>query len=408
MQRPDERRELSRRSFIAGGVQLTALGSLAPLAAGASALGLPGLNGDRILVVVQLTGGNDGLNTVAPHGQDAYYRLRPTLALKESALHRLDEHVALHPSLGGLAELYREGKLAIAHGVGHPNADRSHFRSLEIWHTAEPYAPAGRVGWLGNMADQLLARAPGTLPALSVGGRGSVLSMRGESAVPPTVPDDRGFRLAHASRQVAAQRDALASRKRPARPGSDLDFVRSAARTAYDAAARMADATGRGGDAEYPDRPLAKEFRLVAQLIRGGFGTRIFHVSLGGFDTHASQASVHAALLSDLDGALSAFQRDLDRSGQADRVVTMVFSEFGRRAAENGSRGTDHGRGNPVLLLGPKVAAGQHGERPDLERLVQGDVPSTTDFRGIYSQLERDWMGLEPFSRARVEAPRVL
>lgn len=410
---PTRSNDLTRRAFVAGGVRLTALGSLAP-ALGASALAQTGKSdaNDRILVVVQLTGGNDGLNTVVPHAQDAYYRMRPTLAVKESAVHKLDDHVGLHPNLGQLAELYREGSMAVVHGVGHPNADRSHFRSLEIWHTAEPYAPAGRVGWLGNMADQLIARSPGSLPALSVGGRGSVLAMRGARAVPPTVPDDRGFRLARTSRQIAAQRSALADGARaksaPTRAGSDLEFLRSAAHTAYDAAERMAAATGRENGVAYPDQPLSKELKLVAQLIRGGFGTRIYHVALAGFDTHASQASVHEVLLSRLDGALGAFQRDLEKGGQAKRVVTMVFSEFGRRAAENGSRGTDHGRGNPVFLLGPSVTAGQHGARPDLGKLVQGDIPSTADFRGLYAQLERDWMGLEPFSKAQVKAPRVL
>lgn len=394
---------LSRRSFLAGGVQLSVLGSLAPRLLGATVQ--DEAKAGRILVVVQLSGGNDGLNTVIPFSQDAYYRMRPTLGQKIGSIHRLDEHTALHPALGGLAELYGDGSLSIVHGAGHPNSDRSHFRSMEIWHTAEPFKPVGRVGWLGNMADQLLERSPGALPALSVGGRGSVLSMRGAKAVPPTVPDDRGFRLAHTSKQLSRERDLIVA---PARQATgDLAFLRSAARTAYSAAERMAKATGAKTTAEFPGTPLGKELRLVAQLIRSGFGTRIFHVSLGGFDTHASQASVHGALMNQLGAALTAFQRDLEAAGQAERVVTMVFSEFGRRAKENGSRGTDHGRGNPVLLLGPKVAGRQHGTRPDLGDLVDGDIPSTTDFRGIYAALERDWMGLRPFSRAGIVGPKL-
>lgn len=404
---------LSRRSFLAGGVQLSVIGSLAPSILDSRLLDacLMGATlqdeakADRILVVVQLSGGNDGLNTVIPFSQDAYYRTRPTLGQKVGAIHRLDEHVALHPALGGLAELYQEDSLSIIHGVGHPGSDRSHFRSMEIWHTAEPFQPVGRVGWLGNMADQLLAKSPGSLPALSVGGRGSVLSMRGAKAVPPTVPNDRGFRLAQTSKQLARERDMIVAPKRKA--AGDLAFLRSAARTAYNAAERMSKATSAKTKAQFPGTPLAKELRLVAQLIRGGFGTRIFHVSLGGFDTHASQASVHGALLTQLGAALTAFQRDLQAAGQADRVVTMIFSEFGRRVAENGSRGTDHGRGNPVLLLGPKVAGRQHGTRPDLGDLVDGDIPSTTDFRGIYASLERGWMGLKPFSKAQIGGPKL-
>ena len=398
----------NRRSFLVGGLQVTALGSAMP-ALGRNAFAPRTAKDDRILVVVQLSGGNDGLNTVIPYGQDAYYRLRPTLGQKPSAIHALDEHVGLHPNLGGLKSLYDDGAMAVVHGVGHPNADRSHFRSLEIWHTAEPFKPVGRVGWLGHLADQILAKDPAALPALSIGGRGSALSMRGALAVPPTVPDDRGFRLAHTSRQIAEERAALTEKDRPLRGKPQLEFLRSAARTAYDAAERMAEiASDKRAEANYPDTPLAKELRLVAQLIRGNFGTRIFHVSLGGFDTHASQASVHSAHLAQLDGALTAFQRDLMKSGKSDDVATLVFSEFGRRAQENGSRGTDHGRGNPLLLFGTKLRAGQHGSRPDLEDLVEGDIPSTADFRGIYQQLEKDWMGLEPFSNADVEAPRVV
>ncbi len=404
-----------RRSFLVGGVRLTALGSAAA-AFGPSAFASPFPGGaltrdnERVLVVVQLSGGNDGLNTVIPHAQDEYYRARPTLAQKPSAVHQLDDHIGFHPTLGGLAELYREGQVAIVHGVGHPNADRSHFRSMEIWHTAEPFKPVGRVGWLGNMADQLLGQSPGSLPALSVGGRGSVLSMRGASATPPTVPDDRGFRLARASEQIAKERAILsAARRETSAPTSDqLAFLRMTARTAYDAADRMSKITRNDGKSDYPGTPLGKELRLVGQLIRGHFGTRIYHVALGGFDTHASQASVHNARLEQLNGALAAFQRDLVDAGQADSVTTLVFSEFGRRVEENGSRGTDHGRGNPVLLLGGGLKAGQHGTRPDLTDLVQGDIPSTTDFRGLYRQLEDKWMGLRPFATEKVDAPKIV
>jgi uncharacterized protein (DUF1501 family) len=403
-----------RRSFLAGGIRLTtigtALGTLGPAALACAGEDKPSHGRERILVVVQLSGGNDGLNTVIPHGQDEYYRARPTLGQKPSAVHQLDEHVGLHPKLGGLAELYREGQMAIVHGVGHPNSDRSHFRSMEIWHTAEPFKPVGRVGWLGNMADQLIAKAPGSLPALSVGGRESVLSMRGATATPPTVPDDRGFKLANTSRQIADARTEIASKMRRdgARAKNELAFLRMTARTAYDAADRMSKMTQAEGGAKYPGTPLAKELRLVGQLIRGGFGTRIYHVALGGFDTHASQASVHGALMEQLNGALTAFQRDLIDAGHGDHVTTMVFSEFGRRVDENGSRGTDHGRGNPVLLFGGGIQAGQHGTRPDLTDLVQGDIPSTTDFRGLYQQLEGDWMGLRPFVAEKVSAPKVV
>jgi len=369
-------------------------------------------SGEPVLVVVQLSGGNDGLNTVVPLRQDDYFRARPLLGLSPKALHRFDDDHGLHPALRGVSSLAQDGLVAVVHGVGTPAPDRSHFRSLEVWHTAEPETPAGSVGWLGNLADQLARAQPGSLPALAVGGRELVLSMRGAEVVPPTLADDRGFTLARASQRLAGQRDSLLAERAPqpsAAPADrDLEFLRQAARTAYSAAERMQALVAARPPVDYPDRPLARDLRLVARLIAGGFGTRIFHASLDGFDTHANQANVHTALLTDLDGALTAFQRDLIASGVAERVVTVVFSEFGRRVHENGSRGTDHGHGGPVFVLGPRVVSGGHGTPPDLALLVDGDVPATTDFRGVYQRLERAWMGLAPRSRVEVDAPQFL
>lgn len=398
----------TRRTFLVEGVRCCAA---VPLLATRFGL-LEGSSGDPILVVVQLSGGNDGLNTVVPLHQDDYFRARPLLGLPPKALHRFDDVHGLHPALRGVGGLVQEGLVAVLHGVGTPVPDRSHFRALEIWHTAEPAGPAGSVGWLGNLADQLARAQPGSLPALAVGGRELVLSMRGAEVVPPTLADERGLMLARVSQRLADQRDSLLAAHAP-RPSAspvdrDLEFLRQAARTAYSAAERMQALVAARPPVDYPDRPLARELRLVARLIAGGFGTRIFHASLGGFDTHANQSNVHTALLADLDGALTAFQRDLIASGVAERVVTVVFSEFGRRVQENGSRGTDHGHGGPVFVLGPRVVAGGHGSPPDLARLVDGDVPATTDFRGVYRSLERTWMGLEPRAEVEVAAPQFL
>lgn len=401
-------RSLTRRSFLVDGARISALVPLWPAVAGAGALRADGAADARVLVVVQLSGGNDGLNTVVPFRQDEYFNQRPLLGLPPKDLRRLDDEHGLHPSLPGLSALAADGLLGVLHGVGTPQPDRSHFRTLEIWHTSEPDKPVGAVGWLGHLADQLARRHPGSLPALAVGGRELVLSMRGAEVTPPTLPDDRGFTLARAARRLAERRDLIVGARPDGEAASNLEYLRQAARTSYVAAERMERIVATKPPVAYPDRPLARDLRLVARLIAGGFGTRVFHASLGGFDTHASQASVHAALLSDLDGALTAFQRDLVASGVADKVVTMVFSEFGRRARENGSRGTDHGHGNPVFVLGGKVRAGTHGTPPNLSKLVDGDVPGTTDFRGVYRQLERDWMGLEPFSAAEVAAPAFL
>ncbi len=394
-------RSFTRRTLIVDGLRLSAA---VPLIGAAKARRFDDGAGESVLVVVQLSGANDGLNTVVPFRQDEYFRARPTLAVAPKSLHRLDDEHGLHPLLGGVAGLFADGLGACLHGVGTPEADRSHFRSLEVWHTADPTAKS-RVGWLGRLADQLAQRHPNSLPALAVGGRELVLSMRGARVTPPTLPDDRGFTLARVSQRLASHRDVLLETRDSA---GDLEFLRRSARTAYDAAERMQRIVAKKSPVPYPDRPLARELQLVARLIAGGFGTRIFHASLGGFDTHASQASVHEALLRDVDSALTAFQRDLVASGVAQRVTTLVFSEFGRRVRENGSRGTDHGHGGPALVLGGAVAAGAHGTPPDLQNLVDGDVPATMDFRAVHRRLEADWMGLEPASREGRDAPRFL
>jgi len=387
---------LTRRSFVLDGLRITALVPLAPRLALAANCRSSRSRGERVLVVVQLTGGNDGLNTVVPHRQDAYFRMRPSIALARGALHALDDDHGLHPEMGALAEVFGAGELAVVHGVGTPVPDRSHFRSLEMWHTADPFAPAGEpareIGWLGRLADQIAGADPEGTPALSIGGGDLPLSMRGERFLAPTVRDFEGFRLHEASASFARERDALLDA-----PGAgDLAFLRAAARTTYAAARRMSEISAREEGSGYPESELARELKLVASLVAGDFGTRIFHLSLAGFDTHARQAPVHANLVQQLSAALAAFQHDLARKGIGERVVTFVFSEFGRRAAENGSKGTDHGRGAPVFLMGAPVEGGMHGTPPDLEDLVEGDVRQTADFRGVYALLEAGWMGLEP------------
>jgi uncharacterized protein (DUF1501 family) len=382
----------TRRDFLLDGIKVSALMPFLP----EFALATSGLaKSERVLVVVQLSGGNDGLNTVVPHSQDSYYRQRPFLGLARGGLHKLDDDHGLHASMSGMGELFDEGRLAVVHGVGNPNPDRSHFRSLEVWHTADPDGPAGEVGWLGRLSDQIAAAGQGNMPALAVGQGNLPLSMRGRDVQPPMVRDPHGFRTDPSADRVAKQRAALVA----GAAGGNLGFLRLAARTTYDTAARMAAITNGEGSVEYPEYDLAKQLRLVAQLVRGGFGTRIFHLSMDGFDTHSRQAPVHAEKLRQVSGALTAFQRDLEANGLADQVVTLVFSEFGRRVAENASKGTDHGRGAPLFLMGAPVRGGMHGTPPDLGSLVEGDLPNTTDFRSVYSLLERKWMGLEPSTK---------
>jgi uncharacterized protein (DUF1501 family) len=380
---------LSRRRFLVDGLRVTAL------VPGLARLGLGnGTGGERVLVVVQLTGGNDGLNTVVPSTQDAYYRLRPTLALKRSGLHALDGDNGLHPSLKDLAPAYDQGRLTVVQGVGYPHPDRSHFRSLEIWHSGDPERASRGIGWLGRLADQIAAAAPGAMPAVHVGDEDLPLALRGRSVSAPTLADESSLHL----RDLPGLERGRTSLLDATGAQGELAFLRSAARNAYEVSMRLERVLEQQRTASYPDLGLARKLRLVAKLVAGGFDTRIFLVTLGGFDTHARQAALHAALLEELARSLSAFERDLSASGSAERVLTLVFSEFGRRAEENASRGTDHGAAAPVLLLGGPGKGGLLGSPPDLERLSDGDVGFTTDFRALYAAIERDWMGLETSS----------
>ncbi len=384
---------LTRREILVSGLRTSALIPVLPYMAHGQTAGRA--TGDRVLVVVQLSGGNDGLNTVVPFRQDDYYRFRPNLGLAKGSLHRLDDDHGLHPSMGGMSELFEEGNLAVVQGIGYPNADRSNFRSLEIWHTADPVEPAGEVGWLGRMADALATEQSGAMPALAVETGDLPLSMRGRDVMPPTVRDPRGFRVHEASHRFEGLRDELI-----ARPGEgELGYLRQVARTTYSTARRMTEITDAASEVEYPGHSLAQRLKLVSQLVRGGFGTRLFHLSLGGFDTHSRQKPVHQELMRQVSTALTAFQRDLEAAGVADQVVTLVFSEFGRRAKENASKGTDHGQGAPLFLMGTKVRGGLHGDAVDLSRLAEGDVPGTVDFRGVYTLLEQEWMGQEPSTK---------
>ncbi len=381
---------LTRRRFLIGGVQLTAVSPLASsLLAGTSSR----RGTEPTLVVLQLSGGNDGLNTVVPHRQDPYFRLRPSLAHRTGTLHALDGDHGLHPRMGGLGKLYADGRVACVHAVGYPQPNRSHFRSMDIWHTADPVNPSGGIGWLGRLADQVAESNDGSMPSMQVGAGNLPLALRGQHFFAPTVRDVRGMRLEGYGDRFDLYRDRLLDN---AEGAGDLAFLRRAAKTTYRAATAMQALAEADSPVDYPGHDLGRRLRLVARLISGGFGTRIFHLEHGGFDTHARQAAPHGTLLGQLSSGLSAFQQDLEKCGVADRVLVLVFSEFGRRVAENASRGTDHGTGAPVFLVGTKVAAGMHATAPNLEQLENGDVPFSTDFRRIYTTLERDWMGLKP------------
>ena len=354
---------------------------------------------DRILVVVQLVGGNDGLNTVVPHGIDGYDRHRRRLRLPAGQLHRIDDTIGLHPGMGQMAKLLESGRLSIIQGVGYPNPDRSHFRSMEIWETArlDNDPDALETGWLGRALDRDPPRPGQDAPALHIGSGRSPLALKAKRVEVPSLERVDEFRLhldgSDADRRIA--RTAINDVARVDR-GDDplLGFLRRSTLAAFESSRRLDEVVGDGDDADYPEFPLAQRLEQVARIIKAGFGTRIYYARQDGFDTHANQLGSHAALLTELSDSIHAFHADLHASGLADRVAVLAFSEFGRRVAENASSGTDHGAAAPVFLVGPVETAGLVGAHPSLEDLDDGDLKHHTDFRRIYASMLEHWLGL--------------
>jgi uncharacterized protein (DUF1501 family) len=408
------RRELFRLGL--GSTALLASGSAVPtfLARAASALAADPAAGSkgRILIVVQLDGGNDGLNTVVPYPDDAYRKYRPTLRIEARDVRKIDDRIGLHPALGGLTKLLEDQRLAIVQGVGYPNPNRSHFASMAIWHTAQLEPSPDTPGWLARamVRDQMGAPGPDALamhvehcllPQALTGGAYPVPSLdridqfRRRLCVPAAALDDHRTALD----RIAGQRLGAG--------GSLLQFVERTALTTYASIARLESiATDGAADSGYPEfSALARRLKLIAQLIKAGLSTSIYYTQHGGFDTHAQQLASHGGLLRELGDSLRAFQGDLDQSGEADRVLVLIFSEFGRRLAENGSGGTDHGSAAPIFLVGRHVQAGLHGPYPNLDDLVNGDPRHAVDFRRVYSTLLGQWLGVpsaavlgEPFA----------
>jgi uncharacterized protein (DUF1501 family) len=350
----------------------------------------------RVLVVVQLTGGNDGLNTVVPHGDDDYARARPLLRIPPAQVHRINDMLGLHPALASLHRLYADGKVAIVQGVGYPNPNRSHFESMDIWHTATLSAPAGgrSTGWLGRWLD---AAPPGgwtDAPAVHLGDDRQPLALASQRVRAATVADPGVFRLREEQSSGATWIDAAIQ---AARPQADdlLTFMQRSAESALASSRRVQQTLGGGRlDGSYPNSPLARQLQIAAQLIAGGLDTRLYYTAIAGFDTHANQLASHAGLLRQFSDAVAAFIDDLARRRCADRVTVVAFSEFGRRVAENASAGTDHGAAAPMFLVGPKVRAGLIGDHPSLTRLVQGDLIHHTDFRAVYAAVLSRWLGV--------------
>ena len=352
----------------------------------------PGPSGDRILVLVTLYGGNDGLNTVVPAEAGAYLGGRGDLALGAGDVLALGDGLGLHPSLPGLKALWDRGRLAVVRGVGYPAPDRSHFRSMDIWQTGSPSAAVG-TGWLGRWLD---ATGRDPLRAVSVG-----------ATVPPALAGERtaaaalslgpldlpgGGRLGTGFSRLSAAAPGAGSplARRVTASGAELLHVRSRLSTL------LGDVPGGGAAAGGGGSELAGQLDLVARLVGAGAPTRVYSVGVDGFDTHADEAEAHARVLGEVDRALSGFMSALETLPGSERVVVVAYSEFGRRVAANASGGTDHGTAGPVFVTGAAVRGGFHGDEPGLDRLDDGDLRHTTDFRSLYATLLGQVLGVDP------------
>ncbi len=392
----------TRRGFLKGTLATTSLlatgltipGFLARTAH-ASTLGGSNLGADeKILVVVQLTGGNDGLNTVIPYGDDLYHKARPTLRVDAGRVHKLSgggSGLGLHPAMDGMKGLYDAGMLSVVTNVGYPNPDRSHFKSMDIWHSCHTEPSMDEDGWLGRVVDAIAVEGQ-MPPALMLDDAPMPLALRSKIRPVPAVRALDALRLEGMTESV--QR-AMSEARRAA--SEDLLFVQRTAVSSCTSAKRLEEvARVREGRGVYPNSGLADRLRQIETLIAAKFNTRVYYTSLQGFDTHSKQALVHEPLLRELSDAVAAFYKSLAARGLADRVLLMTFSEFGRRVAENGSQGTDHGAGAPMFIAGPGCKGGVLGKAPDLAHQTEGDVPHQMDFRRVYAGVLKDWLGVKP------------
>ncbi len=354
---------------------------------------------DTILVVLEMTGGNDGLNTVIPYADDLYHKARPTLRQTKDVVVRLDDHVGLNSGMQGFRPMWEHGELAVVQGVGYPNPERSHFEAMDIWQSAD--LKGARTGWLGRAAVETDNRSGG-VPILHLGANQLPLALAGApggGAI--TVSDQNSFRLelggGTAVRQKARRKllEELAAPAGTTREDDLASFVQRRQVQTLTAVETLRTLLEGPNAIPRQGGGLSQKLQLVAGLIAKGFGTRIFYVSLEGFDTHASQGPAHSGLLGDLANSVAGFFQTLKTTGHHGRVRLMTFSEFGRRVKENGSRGTDHGAASCLFVAGPSVKGGVVGKHPSLADLDDDDLKFHTDFRRIYATLLDGWLGCD-------------
>ncbi len=348
---------------------------------------------ERALVVVQLSGGNDGLNTVVPFADDLYHAARPRLGSKQADTLALNEHLGFHKALKSFPALHASGQLATILGIGYANPVRSHFSSMDIWHAADARGKLAGSGWLGRLAETGFPDAKEPELIVHVGNR-VPFALSNKKHAPVAFAAPAGFRWRGGKEDLAALEKASASECMEDAPTS-VGHVRGTFRDAVKASRNVENAVREFKPATpFPENGLSAHLQSVAAMLTAGFPTRIYSLELGGFDTHNQQLTRQARCLDELD-ALGAFQAELKARKLDDKVLVLVYSEFGRRVAENGSQGTDHGAAGVAFLLGSKVKGGLHGSMPSLKDLERGDLRFTTDFRTLYAPIIAQWFGMQ-------------
>jgi uncharacterized protein (DUF1501 family) len=343
---------------------------------------------NKRLVVIQLSGGNDGLNTVVPYNNDLYYKSRPSIAIKKDLVLRLDNDCGLHPSLSGLRSLYDNGNLAIINSVGYPNPNRSHFRSMDIWQTASASEEYLSHGWIGRYLDSMCAGCATPASAIELDDSLS-LAMKGHNLKGLAMSDiDKLHKLAHSKFiEHHVVNDYVHDHPTVDYLYKTLIETSSSVDSIYAHSKTFRSMT------PYPAQPLGKKMKSIAELIVGGSPTSVYYISLGGFDTHVSQPGTQQRLFNQLSQSIDAFCKDLRDNKMFDDTLIMVFSEFGRRVAENAGKGTDHGTANTVFLIGGNIKqAGRYNAMPDLTNLDNGDLKYSVDFRDIYATILEKWL----------------
>ena len=349
---------------------------------------------EKILVVVQLSGGNDGLNTVVPFGDDEYYKNRFTLAIGKQQILKIDDHIGFHPGLQGFQDLHQSGRLSVVQGVGYPNPNRSHFESMDLWHTAHQMPGQQPTGWLGRNVDVNLADAD--LPAIHFGRGLQPLALRTDKTPVPSIRSIDNFKLKLMNDRNAKKKLAALIQTPRKTDNQLLSYIHESADVALSTSHKLENIESKtSSEFKYPQTELGRNLSVVAGLIGSGLSTRIYYTALDGFDTHSNQRDAHRSLLTNLGDSVAAFMKQIKAQGNDDRVTLLSFSEFGRRVRENASGGTDHGAAAPLFVCGPSLKKGTVGEHPSLTDLDQGDMKFKIDYRTVYADLLENWLGVE-------------